>query len=60
MVTDIGSGLNADRRGLRQLLSWAKEREISDIAVATEDRLVYKVDIRGVWCPVSHSRPFRR
>jgi len=39
VVTDIGSGLNAERKGLKQLLSWAKEREISDIAVATEDRL---------------------
>ncbi|MFQ6052496.1 MAG: IS607 family transposase [Candidatus Hydrothermarchaeota archaeon] len=39
VVTDIGSGLNADRIGLKKILSWAKEREISDIAVATEDRL---------------------
>lgn len=39
VVTDIGSGLNADRKGLKKILSWAKEREVSDVAVATEDRL---------------------
>jgi putative resolvase len=38
-VTDIGSGLNEDRRGFKKLLRLAVERKISRIVVAYPDRL---------------------
>jgi len=63
VVTDIGSGLNTDRWGLKKVLSLAKEREISDIAVATEDRLTrFGIEyIKWIlWCATSCSRCFRR
>ncbi len=39
VVTDIGSGLNEDRRGFRKLLRLAAERKISKIVIAYPDRL---------------------
>jgi len=39
VVTDIASGLNEDRRGLRKLVEMAKRREIQAIVVAYKDRL---------------------
>jgi len=39
IVTDIASGLNEDRRGLRKLIEMAKRREIQAIVVAYRDRL---------------------
>lgn len=39
VVTDIASGLNEDRRGLRKLTEMAKRREIQAIVVAYRDRL---------------------
>jgi putative resolvase len=38
-VTDIGSGLNEDRRGFKKLLRLAVEKKISKIVVAYPDRL---------------------
>jgi putative resolvase len=38
-VTDIGSGLNEDRKGFKKLLRLAVERKISRIVVAYPDRL---------------------
>jgi excisionase family DNA binding protein len=39
VVTDIASGLNEDRRGLRKLIEMAKGREIQAVVVAYRDRL---------------------
>ena len=39
IVTDIASGLNEDRRGLRKLIEMAKRREIQAVVVAYRDRL---------------------
>lgn len=39
VVTDIGSGLNEDRRGFKKLLRLAVERKISKIVIAYPDRL---------------------
>ena len=39
VVTDIASGLNEDRRGLRKLIEMAKRREIQAIVIAYRDRL---------------------
>ncbi|MEM1638531.1 MAG: IS607 family transposase [Thermosphaera sp.] len=39
VVTDIGSGLNEDRKGYRRILRLATERKISKIVVAYPDRL---------------------
>jgi excisionase family DNA binding protein len=39
VVTDIASGLNEDRRGLRKLIELAKRREIQAVVVAYRDRL---------------------
>jgi putative resolvase len=39
LVTDIGSGLNEDRRGFKKLLTLAIERKISKIVIAYPDRL---------------------
>jgi excisionase family DNA binding protein len=39
VVTDIASGLNEDRRGLRKLIEMAKRREIQAVVVAYRDRL---------------------
>ncbi|MGC9164506.1 MAG: IS607 family transposase [Thermoprotei archaeon] len=39
VITDIGSGLNEDRRGLKKILKLAVERKISKIVVAYPDRL---------------------
>jgi len=39
VVTDIASGLNEDRRGLRKLVEMAKRGEIQAIVVAYRDRL---------------------
>ena len=39
VVTDIGSGLNEDRKGFRKILKLAVERKISKIVVAYPDRL---------------------
>jgi putative resolvase len=39
VVTDIASGLNEDRWGLRKLIEMAKRREIQAVVVAYRDRL---------------------
>ncbi|MEM1642208.1 MAG: IS607 family transposase, partial [Desulfurococcaceae archaeon] len=39
VVTDIGSGLNEDRKGYKRILRLATERKISKIVVAYPDRL---------------------
>jgi putative resolvase len=39
VVTDIGSGLNEDRRGFKKVLRLAVEKKISKIVVAYPDRL---------------------
>jgi putative resolvase len=39
VVTDIGSGLNEDRRGFKKILKLATEKKISKIVVAYPDRL---------------------
>ena len=39
VVTDIASGLNEDRSGLRKLIEMARRREVNAIVVAHEDRL---------------------
>ena len=39
IITDITSGLNEDRRGLRKLIELAKRREIQAVVVAYRDRL---------------------
>jgi excisionase family DNA binding protein len=39
IITDIASGLNEDRRGLRKLTEMAKRREIQAVVVAYRDRL---------------------
>jgi putative resolvase len=38
VVTDIASGLNEDRSGLRKLIEMARRREIDAVVVAHEDR----------------------
>jgi len=38
-VTDIGSGLNEDRKGFKKILKLATEKKISKIVVAYPDRL---------------------
>jgi excisionase family DNA binding protein len=39
IITDIASGLNENRRGLRKLIEMAKRREIQAVVVAYRDRL---------------------
>jgi excisionase family DNA binding protein len=39
IITDIASGLNEDRRGLRELIEMAKRREVQAVVVAYRDRL---------------------
>jgi excisionase family DNA binding protein len=39
VVTDVASGLNEDRRGLRKLIEMAKRREVQAIVIAYRDRL---------------------
>jgi excisionase family DNA binding protein len=39
VVTDIASGLNEDRRGLRRLIEMAKRKEVQAIVIAHRDRL---------------------
>jgi excisionase family DNA binding protein len=39
VVTDIASGLNEDRGGLRKLIEMAKRREIQAVVIAYRDRL---------------------
>jgi len=39
IVTDVGSGLNEDRKGFKKILKLAVERKISKIIVAYPDRL---------------------
>ncbi len=39
MITDIGSGLNEDRRGFKKVLKLAVEKRISKVVVAYPDRL---------------------
>jgi len=39
IVTDVASGLNEDRRGLRKLIEIAKRKEIQAVVVAYRDRL---------------------
>jgi len=39
IITDIASGLNEDRRGLRKLTEMAKRREVQAIVIAYRDRL---------------------
>ena len=39
IVTDIASGLNEDRRGLRKLIEMAKRKEIQAIVITYRDRL---------------------
>ena len=38
-IKDAGSGLNEKRKGLNKLLDLAKNHEITDIAITSEDRL---------------------
>ncbi|MEM2005707.1 MAG: IS607 family transposase [Zestosphaera sp.] len=40
VITDIGSGLNEDRKGFKRILELATERKISKIVVAYPDRLI--------------------
>ncbi|WP_446715585.1 IS607 family transposase [Bacillus sp. OTU530] len=39
IVEDVGSGLNDKRKGLLKLLTMAKEKQITDVAVRYKDRL---------------------
>lgn len=39
IITDRASGLNENRKGLHQLLELAKQHQITDIAITTQDRL---------------------
>jgi excisionase family DNA binding protein len=39
VVTDVASGLNEDRRGLRKLIEMAKRKEIQAVVVVYRDRL---------------------
>jgi len=39
VVTDVASGLNEDRRGLKKLIEMARRREVDAIVVAHRDRL---------------------
>jgi predicted site-specific integrase-resolvase len=39
VVTDIASGLNEDRRGLRKLIEMAKRKEVQAIVITYRDRL---------------------
>jgi excisionase family DNA binding protein len=39
IVTDVASGLNEDRRGLRKLIEMAKRKEVRAIVIAYRDRL---------------------
>jgi excisionase family DNA binding protein len=39
IITDIASGLNEDRRGLRELIEMAKRKEVQAVVVAYRDRL---------------------
>jgi putative resolvase len=39
VLTDIGSGLNDDRRGFKKILKLATERRISKVVIAYPDRL---------------------
>ena len=39
VVTDIASGLNEERRGLKRLIEMARRREVNAIVVAHKDRL---------------------
>jgi excisionase family DNA binding protein len=39
VVTDIASGLNEERRGLKKLIEMARRREVNAIVVAHKDRL---------------------
>ena len=39
IVTDVASGLNEDRRGLRKLIEMAKRKEIQAVVIAYRDRL---------------------
>lgn len=38
-ITDRASGLNENRKGLHQLLNLAKQHNITDLAITTQDRL---------------------
>ena len=40
VITDIGSGLNEDRKGFKKILKLATEKKISKIVVAYPDRLI--------------------
>ncbi|MEM4049037.1 MAG: IS607 family transposase [Zestosphaera sp.] len=40
VVTDVASGLNEDRRGLRKILDMAKKHEFDVLVVAYRDRLI--------------------
>lgn len=39
ILSDVGSGLNDRRKGLHKLMKWAKENEITDVAIRYKDRL---------------------
>jgi putative resolvase len=39
LISDIGSGLNAERRGLQRLLRLAQDRRIVEVVVTYKDRL---------------------
>jgi excisionase family DNA binding protein len=39
VVTDIASGLNEERRGLKELIEMARRREVDAVVVAHKDRL---------------------
>jgi predicted site-specific integrase-resolvase len=38
-ISDIGSGLNAERKGLQRLLQLAQDRRIVEVVVTYQDRL---------------------
>ena len=39
VITDVGSGLNDERKGLKQLMDLIREGKITDVAITNKDRL---------------------
>jgi len=39
VITDVGSGLNDERKGLKQLMVLIKEGKVTDVAITDKDRL---------------------
>ncbi len=56
IITDIGSGINYKKKGLKQLISKINNREISKVVILYKDRLIrfgyelieYMCEINGV------------